>query len=396
MADPNDISGRQFAAARALLRMSVERLAELTGLDTQTIRAIEASKVQPAGPGEDVAALCSALEDNGIRFIPDNGGGEGVRLKFSRSETEAAGHARRRRRDRRRRRRVVLSAPRSRDRRQTHFVLLGDGKAATYLEPSTIPGQRLCTLMDMNRLLEGFFGAGNVPRAQDGMAPGGGNNPLAGLGGTDLARGIGLGNIPGGLGGVAAGGVIGLLLGNRKARKVAGKAITYGGLAAVAALAYRAWQNSRQGGTAAAAPRHPARTAVCRQRFRPGDPARRRRLRFPADAPQGDDRRRQCRRPHRSGRAGHVAAADRRLGARCSDEKAFLFDQMSRPSDPIAVARLAADEKQAAEIYLASSLAIDPDTPEEQRYLERLADALRLDTGLRGELDRQVAAARHA
>ena len=88
MADPNDISGRQFAAARALLRMSVERLAELTGLDTQTIRAIEASKVQPAGPGEDVAALCSALEDNGIRFIPDNGGGEGVRLKFSRSEAK--------------------------------------------------------------------------------------------------------------------------------------------------------------------------------------------------------------------------------------------------------------------------------------------------------------------
>jgi hypothetical protein len=29
-----------------------------------------------------------ALEDNGIRFIPDNGGGEGVRLKFSRSEAK--------------------------------------------------------------------------------------------------------------------------------------------------------------------------------------------------------------------------------------------------------------------------------------------------------------------
>lgn len=87
MPDPNDLSGRQFAAARALLRMSVERLAELAKLETEMIRAIEASKVQPAGPDHAVSALCGALQDSGIRFIPDNSGGEGVRLKFSRSET---------------------------------------------------------------------------------------------------------------------------------------------------------------------------------------------------------------------------------------------------------------------------------------------------------------------
>lgn len=86
MADPNDISGRQFAAARALIRMSVERLAKQASVDIETIHAIEGSKVQPAGPAEAVAAICAALEDSGIRFIPDNGGGEGVRLKFSRSE----------------------------------------------------------------------------------------------------------------------------------------------------------------------------------------------------------------------------------------------------------------------------------------------------------------------
>jgi uncharacterized membrane protein YebE (DUF533 family) len=249
--------------------------------------------------------------------------------------------------------------------------------------------------MDMNRLLEGFFGAGNVPRAQDGMAPGGGNNPLAGLGGTDLARGIGLGNIPGGLGGVAAGGVIGLLLGNRKARKVAGKAITYGGLAAVAALAYRAWQNSLQGGTAAAAAGAPPALPPAGSGFDPttlrdgeGSDFRLTLLKAMIAAANAD---------------GHIDQAERAMlqqqidaSALGSDEKAFLFDHMTRPSDPIALARLATDEKQAAEIYLASSLAIDPDTPEEQRYLERLADALRLDTGLRGELDRQVAAARHA
>jgi len=86
MADTTDISGRQFAAARALLRMSSDRLAALTGLDAAAILAVEASKVQPAGPDNVVNSMHAALEDHGIRFIPDNGGGEGVRLKFSRSE----------------------------------------------------------------------------------------------------------------------------------------------------------------------------------------------------------------------------------------------------------------------------------------------------------------------
>ncbi len=77
-----------------------------------------------------------------------------------------------------------------------------------------------------------------------------------------------------------------------------------------------------------------------------------------------------------------------------ADEKAFLFDQLNAPSDPIAIARLAGGEEQSAEIYLASALALDVDTPEEQRYLERLADALHLPAALRVELDRNVAAAK--
>lgn len=248
--------------------------------------------------------------------------------------------------------------------------------------------------MDMNRLLEGFFGAGNQARAEGDSAPAAGNNPLAGLGGTDLARSLGLGNIPGGMaGGLAAGGVIGLLLGNKKARKVAGKAVTYGGLAAVAALAYRAWQNSRQGGpgapvlpTTPALP--PADSGFDPTTLRDGEGAdfRLTLLKAMIAAANAD---------------GHIDQSERAMlqqqidaSALGSDEKAFLFDQMNRESDPIAVARLATDEKQAAEIYLASSLAIDPDTPEEQRYLDRLGDALRLEASLRSELDRQAASAR--
>jgi len=245
--------------------------------------------------------------------------------------------------------------------------------------------------MDVNRLLEGFFGGGDAARQDNDPARPGPTNPLTGLGGTDLARG--LGNLTGGLGGVAAGGVIGLLLGNRKARKVAGKAITYGGLAAVATLAYRAWQNSRNGAPGAPASATPPALPPADSGF---DPSRIK------DSDGADFRLTLLKAMiHAANADGHIDAGERAAlqgqidGANlAADEKAFLFDQMSRPSDPIALARLAADEKQAAEIYLASALAIDPDTAEEQRYLERLGDALRLDTAMRQELDRQAEAVR--
>ncbi len=62
-----------------------------------------------------------------------------------------------------------------------------------------------------------------------------------------------------GLGGGALGaGALGLLLGSKKARKIGGKVAMYGGMAALGALAYRAygdWQRSQAGGAAAPPPR---------------------------------------------------------------------------------------------------------------------------------------------
>jgi len=90
---------------------------------------------------------------------------------------------------------------------------------------------------------------------------------------------------------------------------------------------------------------------------------------------------------------GHIDAAENQtimdqidqMGL-AADEKSFLFDQLRAPSDPLAIANLASDEPQAAELYLASLLTIDADTAEEQRYMERLGDALRLPVALRAEL----------
>ena len=61
------------------------------------------------------------------------------------------------------------------------------------------------------------------------------------------------------VGGLAAGGLLGLVVGNKKMRKMAGKlaggAVGYGGAAALGALGYRAyqqWQSGRDGSPSAA------------------------------------------------------------------------------------------------------------------------------------------------
>lgn len=79
------ITSAQCRAARALAELSREVLAHRSGLDE---RVIERFERKLAHPGEAaVAALKSALEAGGIVFIPENGGGAGVRLKFTASET---------------------------------------------------------------------------------------------------------------------------------------------------------------------------------------------------------------------------------------------------------------------------------------------------------------------
>ncbi len=75
------IESAQFKAARGLLGWSQTRLAEASGLAFSTIKRMEGSEGLVRGHAENVWRVQAALEDAGIIFIDENGGGAGVRLK---------------------------------------------------------------------------------------------------------------------------------------------------------------------------------------------------------------------------------------------------------------------------------------------------------------------------
>ena len=75
------ISGAQCRAARALLALTQPELAKIAGLGLSTI--VDFEKTRRVISGDANSAIRSALEKLGVRFIPKNGGGEGVRLQGS-------------------------------------------------------------------------------------------------------------------------------------------------------------------------------------------------------------------------------------------------------------------------------------------------------------------------
>jgi len=268
--------------------------------------------------------------------------------------------------------------------------------------------------MNPQKLLEQFLGpnalanlggqqqqgqqqGGNGPASRGQAAPQGqGGNSigemisgvLGGAGGQP-SQGGGFG-VPGGaLGGFAAGGLIGVLLGQKKFRKMAGGALGYGGAAALGALAYRAYQNWQAGQQAGQAPA--ATTADAPQegsRFAPatgadGKPFALALIRSMIAAANAD---------------GHVGADEQKQifeaanrGGLDAEDKAFIFDALQNPPSPDQIAALAGNQEQAAELYLAARIAIDPDHPDEKAFLQKLSQSLKLPAGLVSHLDAQVA-----
>ena len=82
------ISGRQVVAARGLLEMTREELAEACGLSVNTIWGLESSKRQ--AQQATVRTVVRELVARGIEF--SNGTGLGVRLDFKRAQEYVASH----------------------------------------------------------------------------------------------------------------------------------------------------------------------------------------------------------------------------------------------------------------------------------------------------------------
>lgn len=180
-------------------------------------------------------------------------------------------------------------------------------------------------------------------------------------------------------GGALAAGALGLLLGNKSARKMGGKALTYGGLAALGVLAYKAYGNWQA--QQAAAPT--------------GEPQTLDRL----PAPQAELHSQAILKALVAAAKadGHVDARERQLieeelGKLTQDAelRGWLDAELNKPLDPADVARAASTPEMAAEMYLASVLMVDEEHFMERAYLEELARQLRLDPGLKAELERQV------
>lgn len=72
------ITAAQSRAARGLLEWSQEEAATRAHLGLSTIRDFEKGRRQPTI--NNLAALQRAFEAAGVEFIPENGGGAGVRL----------------------------------------------------------------------------------------------------------------------------------------------------------------------------------------------------------------------------------------------------------------------------------------------------------------------------
>ncbi len=244
--------------------------------------------------------------------------------------------------------------------------------------------------MDTNKLLEQFLGAGRNNGDNRDAQQGNnmmGNNPPGGMLGSSPLGGM----LGGGLGkGVAMGGVLGLLLGSKKVRKMAGGIIGYGGAAAAGAMAFKAYQNWQQGQQVQSAP---IASATDLQTVDP------RFLPPPANTTAGQNFSLTLitAMVFAAKADGHIDAKEQTVifeqvekMSLDAESKAFVFDALRKPVDLDALVSSVQGIEQASEVYLVTRMAIDIDHPAERAYIEVLANRLNLPAELTAHLDHQV------
>lgn len=191
---------------------------------------------------------------------------------------------------------------------------------------------------------------------------------------------------------LATGALAAVLLGTKGGRQLTGSALKLGGLAAVAGLAYRAYQNYQSGNAPAegggSAPQIELEPAPAQSEF------------DPSTAPQGEEAFALviARAMIAAARAdGHINAEERQRIAQQlkavgmnGDNERFLVEELERPVDIDTLVAEARTEAQKVELYTASRLAIDPETRAERGYLDLLAGRLGLPDALIDQVEATV------
>ena len=80
------LTSAQMRSGRALLRWSAEDLARASRVGLTTIRRAELAESATSLTAANDVAIRAALENAGVEFIDENGGGPGVRLRKPVSE----------------------------------------------------------------------------------------------------------------------------------------------------------------------------------------------------------------------------------------------------------------------------------------------------------------------
>ena len=176
-----------------------------------------------------------------------------------------------------------------------------------------------------------------------------------------------------------AGGALGLLLGSKSGRKMGGKVLTYGGLAVLGTLAYKAYQNYQGQAANTGQKQAPALDLLPDKEVETHCKAILVALIAAAKADGHiDDREKQL--------------IDQEIAKFTTSEslRRWLDSELKKPLDPTDVAKSATTETIAAEMYLASLLTIDSQNFMEKAYLDELARQMKLPPGLKAELAHQA------
>jgi uncharacterized membrane protein YebE (DUF533 family) len=189
--------------------------------------------------------------------------------------------------------------------------------------------------------------------------------------------------------GAAAGGVLGLLLGSKRGRSMGGTALKYGSVAALGAVAFKAYtqwqaqQAQQQNPHPSVAPTSTASARSTPLLAAPAVEAHSQALLKAMIAAAKSD-------GHLDEREqGLIRAELDRLQADVQ-ERQWMDEELRRPLDPAEVARAATTPELAAEMYLASLLMADDTTFMERAYLDELARQLQLAPGLKAALESQA------